>query len=72
VGLYDRQEPLPGRGDVPIIPESWYSIELNATSPAPEWDGQPVTISLEEDAAIDGQGKRSWILRRQERFHLVR
>jgi hypothetical protein len=72
VGLYDRQEPIPGRGNVPILPQSWFSIELNATTAVPEWDGQAVTMSLEEDAAIDAQGKRSWILRRQERFHLVR
>ncbi len=72
IGLYDRQEPLAGRGDVPIIANSWYSIELSATRPLPEWDGQPVTISLEEDAGLDAQGKRSWILRRQERFHVVR
>jgi len=72
IGLYDRQEGVPGRGDVPIIPESWFSIELNAVTRIPAWDGQPVTISLEEDAALDAQGARSWILSRQERFHLVR
>jgi Xaa-Pro aminopeptidase len=72
VGLYDRQEPIPGRGDVPLLPLSWFSIELNATAAVPEWDGQAVTMSLEEEAAIDAQGRRSWILRRQERFHLVR
>ena len=31
-----------------------------------------LTVSLEEDAAIDGEGKRSWVLSRQEKFHLVR
>jgi Leucine-rich repeat (LRR) protein len=72
IGLYDRQEGVPGRGDVPIIPNSWYSIELNSTSAVPEWGGQKVTISLEEDAALDAQGKRNWVLRRQERYHLIR
>ncbi|MBM3812749.1 MAG: aminopeptidase P family protein [Acidimicrobiia bacterium] len=71
IGLYDRQEGVAGRGDVPIIPSSWYSIELNTTSAVPEWGGQAVTVSLEEDAALDGTGKRSWVLRRQERYHLV-
>jgi len=72
IGLHDRQEALPGRGDVPIIANSWFSIELNASLPVPEWDGQRVTMSLEEDAAIDQEGKRTWVLSRQERFHLVR
>lgn len=72
IGLYDRQEGVPGRGDVSILPNSWFSIELNAASPVAEWGGQEVTISLEEDAAIDGDGKRNWVLSRQERFHLVR
>ena len=65
IGLYDRQEGIPGRGDVAIIPDSWFSIELNAAS-------HGVTISLEEDAAIDSAGRASWVLARQERYHLVR
>jgi hypothetical protein len=72
IGLYDRQEAIPGRGDVPIIPNSWYSIELNVTAPVPEWGRQAVTMSLEEDAALNDRGERSWVLARQERFHLVR
>jgi len=72
IGLHDRQEGVPGRGDLKIIPNSWFSIELNATSKVPEWNGEPVTISLEEDAVIDGVGKRSWVLSRQEKFHLAR
>jgi hypothetical protein len=72
IGLYDRQDGVPGRGDVPIIANSWFSIELNATSKVAEWDGQEVTISLEEEAAIDETGARSWVLARQEKFHLVR
>ena len=72
IGLYDRQEGVPARGDVPIIPNSWFSIELNASSRVAEWDGQLVTMSLEEDAALDEKGARSWVLSRQEKFHLVR
>ncbi len=72
IGLWDRQEGVPGRGDVPILPSTWYSIELQATSPVPEWDDQPVRMALEEDAYIDGNGVRRWVLSRQEHFHLVR
>ena len=72
IGLWDRQDGVPGRGDVPVRPNSWFSIELQATSPVPEWDGQPVRMALEEEALVDGDGERRWVLRRQERLHLVR
>jgi Xaa-Pro aminopeptidase len=72
VGLWDRQQGVPRRGDVPVLPNTWYAIELQATSPVPEWDGQKVVVGQEEDACIDAEGKISWVLRRQTEFHLVR
>jgi Xaa-Pro aminopeptidase len=72
IGLWDRQEGVPGRGDVPLRPNTWFSIELQATTPVPEWGGQPVRMALEEEAHLDAQGRRHWVLARQERFHLVR
>jgi hypothetical protein len=72
IGLWDRQEGVPGRGDVPLRPDTWWSIELQATSPVPEWDDQRVRMALEEDAYIDADGSRHWVLSRQENFHLVR
>jgi Xaa-Pro aminopeptidase len=72
IGLWDRQEGVIGRGEVPLLPNSWFSIELQATSPVPEWNGQQVRMAQEEEAYIDDAGNRHWVLRRQERFHLVR
>jgi hypothetical protein len=72
VGLWDRQEGVPGRGDIPVRPDTWYSIELQATTPVPEWGGQEVRMALEEDAYLDADGHRHWVLSQQERFHLVR
>jgi hypothetical protein len=72
IGLWDRQEGVPGRGEVRIRPNSWFSIELQATTPVPEWDGQPVRMAQEEEAYLDASGRRRWVLARQERFHLVR
>ena len=72
IGLWDRQEGVPGRGDVPVRPDTWFSIELQASSPVPDWDGQSVRMALEEDALIDSEGTVRWVLRRQDRFHLVR
>jgi hypothetical protein len=72
IGLWDRQEGVVGRGDVPLRPDTWFSIELQATVPVPEWNGQAVRMALEEDARLDEGGARHWVLERQERFHVVR
>jgi Metallopeptidase family M24 len=71
IGLWDRQEGVPGRGDVRLIPDMWHSIELSAAAAVSEWDGQEVRVPLEEDAAMNSAGKMQWILNRQEEFHLV-
>lgn len=72
IGLWDRQEGVAGRGDVALRPNTWFSIELQAGSPVAEWDGQVVRMAQEEDALIDADGNRRWVLRRQTEFHLVR
>ena len=72
IGLWDRQEGVVGRGDVPLRPNTWFSTELQVTTPVPEWDGQPVRMAMEEEAHLDARGERHWVLRRQEQLHLVR
>lgn len=72
IGLWDRQDGVPGRGDVALRANTWFSIELQATTPVAEWDGQPVRMAQEEDAIIDADGARRWVLRRQTEFHIVR
>jgi Xaa-Pro aminopeptidase len=72
IGLWDRQQGVPGRGDVAILPGTWFSIELQATTPIPEWGGQGLFVGQEEDGLVDEQGKFSWILSRQTQYHLVR
>lgn len=72
IGLWDRQQGVPGRGDVLVLPNTWHSIELAANTPVPEWEGQELWVGQEEDAAIDADGKISWVLARQTEYHLVR
>lgn len=72
IGLWDHQEGVAGRGDVPIWPDTWFSIELEARTPVPEWDGQVVKSSQEEDAVVGEDGMARWVLRRQIAFLLVR
>ncbi|MEK9499948.1 M24 family metallopeptidase [Gemmatimonadota bacterium DH-20] len=71
IGRWDAQEGVPGRGDAVIRPSTWYSIELQATVPIPEWDGRTASCRQEEEAYLDENGDRHWVLRRQEVFHLV-
>jgi Xaa-Pro aminopeptidase len=71
IGLWDYQEGVPGRGDVPVIPNMWYSTELQVTTPVPEWDNQPVRMAMEEEAEVTADGKMQWVLRRQTELHLI-
>ena len=72
IGLWDYQEGVPGRGDVPVLANMWYSTELQVTTPVAEWDGQAVRMALEEEAEITLAGEMRWVLRRQTELHLVR
>ena len=72
IGLWDRQEGVPGRGDVLVHPSTWFSIELQATTPLDEWNGQPLRSAQEEDAYLDANGRIAWVLERQTRYHVVK
>lgn len=71
IGLWDHQEGVPGRGDVLLLPNTWFSIELQATSPVPEWNNQPLRVAQEEDAVLGDDGLMHWVLKRQTAYHLI-
>jgi hypothetical protein len=50
----------------------WFSIELQTTTPVPEWGGLTVRMAQEEDAIVGADGKVRWALRRQDQLFLVR
>jgi Xaa-Pro aminopeptidase len=72
IGLWDYQDGVPGRGDAKVLPSTWFSIELQATTPVQEWGGQPVRSAQEEDVVIGADGVPRWAFRRQTDYHLVR
>ena len=72
VGLWDRQQGVPGRGDVKLIPNSWFAIELAATTTVPEWNNQELWIGQEENAGLDEWGQIRWILKRQSQYHVIK
>ncbi len=71
IGRWDAQEGVPVRGDAIMLPNVWHSIELQATTPIPEWDGKPASCRQEEEAYLDQDGDRHWAYRRQATFHLI-
>lgn len=71
IGLWDYQDGVEGRGDHRVIPNMWFSIELQASTPVPEWGGQWVRMAQEEDMTLGADGVPHWASRRQDRLILV-
>jgi hypothetical protein len=72
IGLWDHQEGVPGKGDIAVLPSTWFSIELNVRAAVPEWGGRELQVGMEEDVAVDASGAVQWILSRQEKYHLIK
>lgn len=68
IGLWDRQDGVPGGGDLPVRPWTAWSIELSATTSVDGWGD--VRIMLEEEAVFDGE-RMAWVDDRQTTFHVV-
>lgn len=71
IGLWDRQNGVPGAGDYPLFYDTCHSIELNVMAAVPEWDGQDVQFALEQDAVFVRGGPR-FLDVRQTAFHLIK
>ena len=71
IGMWDRQEAIPGRGDWPVHAMTAYAIEGNSKSRVPEWDDQWVQIKLEQTALYDGE-RVHYVAGRQTEWHVVR
>lgn len=69
IGFWDNQGDS-AIGALTIQPHTAWSIELSATVPVPEWDGQLVDFRLEEDAWFDGRSV-TYLDGRQSEFHLI-
>lgn len=54
IGMWDQQQGVAGPGDYPLLPNTAYSIELNASTEIPDWK-KTIRIMLEEDGYFDGQ-----------------
>jgi Xaa-Pro aminopeptidase len=71
IGLPWQQERCPGRGDVKLVFDSCFSMELSVTDIIPEWDNQEFRLSVEQDVLFTRRDGCRVIHSRQSRFHLV-
>ncbi len=71
IGLPWEQVNNPGRGDVELVPNSCFTVELSVTMPVPEWGGQDFRLSLEQDIVFTKDGT-AYLDGRQTQFHLVK
>ena len=68
----DFRRPTTGAPPEPPFREGSYtSIELNTSTPVPEWGGQKVTIMMEDDAYLTKDGMK-WFRPRQTAFYLIK
>jgi len=71
IGLPWEQVNNPGRGDVRLVYNSCFVVELSVTIPIPEWGGRDLRLSLEQDIVYTRDGAK-FLDGRQTKFHLVR
>jgi hypothetical protein len=70
IGLPWEQESNPGRGDVKLTLNTVFTIELSIEEKVPEWGGQSVAFSCEQDVRFMEDGCRP-VDNFQTAFHLI-
>ncbi|KAH7309557.1 putative lipoprotein [Stachybotrys elegans] len=72
VGMTNLQDHVPVLGDLPLLSDTWYSVELYAEHAVPEFGGATVPFALEEDVYWDASTQTfEWLYARQDEFHLI-
>jgi len=71
VGLWNRQDGVPVRGEYPLYPNTCYAIEMNNKHKVPEWDNMDVQIGLEEGGVFTTDGC-AFIDGRQTKYFLIK
>jgi hypothetical protein len=70
IGLYDQQDGVPGRGDLPLVDDTLHSFEMFVEAVVPEWDDGRVKCSTEQIVAFTG-GRVHYLGGRQTELHLI-
>ena len=69
IGRVDNQDFLNYHGECVINDNTCYALELNVSSPIPEWGGHLLTLGIETDITVSG-GKAEYFYR-QNKLYLV-
>ncbi|KIJ56981.1 hypothetical protein M422DRAFT_73022 [Sphaerobolus stellatus SS14] len=72
IGMNDLPYNVPVLGDLPILPKTYYSVELLARHFVPEWNATIEFMQEENVYWSDAKQGWEWVFGRQEKFHLVR
>lgn len=70
IGMWDKQEGVPGSGDYPMHANTAYSIELTAFVDIAEWSTEPLRVKLEQDGFYNGNTFH-YIAGRQTNYHII-
>jgi hypothetical protein len=71
IGLWDKQDGVPGLGDFPLFEDTAHSVELSVRSVVAEWGNIDVRIPLEQNILFR-KGGASWLDQRQTAITLIR
>jgi len=71
VGLWNRQDGVPVRGDYPLYFNTCYAIEMNNRYKVPEWDDLEIRMGLEEGGVFTEEGCH-FIDGRQTKLFLIK
>lgn len=71
IGLPWEQKDTGGRGEVKLIPNTCFSMELCSEGPVTAWKREAVSLSIEQEVCVDAKGQCGLINGRQTEFHLI-
>lgn len=69
IGLYDKQEPISFRGELPLEEHTCYALEFNIRKFIPEWN-KDIPIYLEETVSLK-DNEMCYFTERQTEFYLI-
>lgn len=70
IGMYDRQESIPHKGEFRVVNQSAYALEFNVKDYIPEW-GHETYAFLEQPIAVY-ENESIYLAPMQDNFHLIR
>lgn len=71
IGLPWEQENTGPRGEVTLVPNSCFTVELSVERPVPEWGGQDFRFPLEQDIVFTSRGV-FYLEGRQTEYHVIK